>query len=480
MSEIALYRKYRSDDFKGVIGQDHIITALKGAVNAGRVSHAYLFTGPRGVGKTTVARVLAKSVNCTGTGEAPCKKCQNCLAGSTHLDIIEIDAASHRGIDDARSLREKIGLAPAMGKYKVYIIDEVHMLTTEAFNALLKTIEEPPSHAIFILATTESHKLPDTIISRTQRFQFQPITVTDMVKQLLYIAKREEIGLDKNAAALLAEASNGGFRDAISLLDQLAAGTGNQIDYETIRRMLGWSSQDLIEGIVGAVLARQPAKALALIDDCLSQGAQPQQLTLQLMRFCREAIRKALSVNPPEASLSEYVKLFEALIIASRQPLPDLALEAAVVRLALGETTFVTPQAHPATAKPQPPAVPKPEAAKPQALPKQQVEDKDLWMKALAQIKQRNNSLYALLGSSCTVTFDNNNVILGCRFGFHRDRLKEQKNMLIIETALARVYGRKLLVQVQVEASPRVAQTDQSNELVASALEILGGEVAHD
>ncbi|HUC20428.1 MAG TPA: DNA polymerase III subunit gamma/tau, partial [Candidatus Polarisedimenticolaceae bacterium] len=215
MSELALYRKYRSASFATVIGQAHVVETLQQAITSNRLSHAYLFTGPRGVGKTSVARLLARAANCTHEDPAqrPCGECDNCKVEiGSHLDLIEIDAASNRGIDDARALREKISSAPAMGRYKVYIIDEVHMLTTEAFNALLKTLEEPPSHAIFILATTEAHKLPATIISRTQQFRFKLIAQSDLVAHLTSIAERENITIDDDAIELLASTSQGGFR----------------------------------------------------------------------------------------------------------------------------------------------------------------------------------------------------------------------------------------------------------------------------
>src|ERR1700759_265171 len=222
---LALYRKYRPKGLADVVGQDHIVTTLQNALKAGKISHAYLFTGPRGVGKTSVARILAHEINNLPYTDE-----------SVHLDIIEIDAASNRRIDEIRDLRDKVRVAPAQAKYKVYIIDEVHMLTREAFNALLKTLEEPPAHCIFILATTEVHKLPETIISRTQRFNFQPIEPKTAGEHLHAIAKREKIDISPEAIELLAEHGNSSLRDSISLLDQLSA-TGGQISEQKVRDM---------------------------------------------------------------------------------------------------------------------------------------------------------------------------------------------------------------------------------------------------
>src|SRR6266403_3541450 len=213
MSDQALYRKYRSANFDEVIGQDHVVKTLITAIANGRLSHAYLFTGPRGVGKTSAARLLARALNCTGSPK-PCNQCANCRAAiNSSLDVVEIDAASNRSIDSVRDLREKISLAPTAGQYKIYIIDEVHMLTAEAFNALLKTLEEPPAHAVFILATTEAHKLPETIISRTQRFNFRPASLGDLTSHLSKIAQAENIAVEPEALTVIAAASRGGFRD---------------------------------------------------------------------------------------------------------------------------------------------------------------------------------------------------------------------------------------------------------------------------
>src|SRR4051812_33147325 len=238
----ALYRKYRSKSFSEVVGQKHVTDTLENAIKQGRISHAYLFTGPRGVGKTSVARILAHVVN-----ELPYDET------TVHLDIIEIDAASNRRIDEIRDLRDKVHISPASAKYKVYIIDEVHMLTREAFNALLKTLEEPPEHVIFVLATTEAHKLPETIISRTQQFNFKPVSVPKVAGHLQQIAINEKIKIDDPALQLLAEHGEGSFRDSIGMLDQLAA-NGKKIDETAVRNLLGLPSKKLITQLLGAIV----------------------------------------------------------------------------------------------------------------------------------------------------------------------------------------------------------------------------------
>ena len=238
----ALYRKWRPHLWNEVVGQDHIIQTLKNAVRSDRVGHAYLFAGPRGTGKTTTARLIAKAVNCLNEDLSirPCDQCQHCreVNEGRFLDLIEIDAASNTSVDDVRELRDKINFAPTSGKYKVYIIDEVHMLSTAAFNALLKTLEEPPPHAIFVLATTEAHKIPPTVLSRCQRHEFRRIPVQDIVQHLQSLSQKENIHIDQDALTLIARQSTGSLRDAISLLDQLAA-SGDKITLETTQTISG-------------------------------------------------------------------------------------------------------------------------------------------------------------------------------------------------------------------------------------------------
>ena len=274
----ALYRKNRPRSFADVIGQEPITKTLQKAIKSGRISHAYLLSGPRGVGKTSVARILAHEVN-----KLPYKD------ESIHLDIIEIDAASNRRIDEIRDIREKVMIAPTSAKYKVYIIDEVHMLTKEAFNALLKTLEEPPAHCIFILATTEVHKLPETIISRTQRFNFKPVPKDKAARHLGVIAKAEGIDIEPAALDLLADHGSGSFRDSISLLDQLS-GSGQTISQQDIKQLLGLPPAEAIAKLIEFITSGDSAGALQLLSDLRDNGHNPALVAVQLSQQLRHRL----------------------------------------------------------------------------------------------------------------------------------------------------------------------------------------------
>ncbi len=491
MSDLALYRKYRSQSFDAVIGQPHVVDTLKSAIKNDRLSHAYLFTGPRGTGKTSVARLLARAANCTDPDPAvrPCGKCENCkIEIGSHLDLIEIDAASNRGIDDARALREKITSAPSIGRYKVYIIDEVHMLTTEAFNALLKTLEEPPSHAMFIMATTEFHKLPETIVSRTQRFSFKPIDSDSIQSHIKEIAKKEKIDITDDAIEIIAISSRGGFRDAISLLDQAANSGQTPLDAAVVRDLLGHGDPRVLQAIISSVENMDTPGLLKNLDEAWQTGVQPGQLTRQLIDSWRLKIRQSAEKEEDSRKIQRSVVAIETLIPVLKTNWPELALEAALVKLSTGtvdSTIFKKPitSLAPSVIKSKP--LPEKSADKSASPPAPQPTGQpsgDLWIKALTQIKQKNNPLYALLRSSVSVHFEGDEVIMGCRFIFHRDRIKEAKNMQLIEQTLARVYGRKYKVLVQLESKPSqtTPKVDPSAELMSSALEILGGEVIHD
>ncbi len=289
---IPLYRKYRPQTFHDLIGQENIVHALSNAIELNRISHAYLLCGPRGTGKTSSARILAKSLNCKeGPTLTPCGKCPACLdiMNSVPVDVIEIDAASNRSVEDTQAILEKIQYVPVNGRYKIYVIDEVHMLSNHAFNALLKTLEEPPENVIFILATTEPHKVLDTIISRCQRFDFRRITTDDIVKRLEYISQQENINISKEALYSIAKNSQGGMRDALALLDQISViGINKQINVNDINEILGKISYDTLYEVVQYIIEADTNKSVPLIDKIYSKGNEPVQIVTNLIQYFRD------------------------------------------------------------------------------------------------------------------------------------------------------------------------------------------------
>ena len=287
MTYQAIARKYRPQTFEEVIGQEPIIRTLKNAVEKDQVAHAYIFSGTRGVGKTTTARILAKALNCQqGPTTTPCGQCPACteIAATTAVDVIEIDAASNRGIDEIRELRENVRYLPARDRFKVFIIDEAHMLTNEAFNALLKTLEEPPARVLFILATTEPHKIPSTIHSRCQSFHFRSIGFQEILDVLARVAKTEKAEVEKEALAVMARAAEGSLRDSLSILDQALAYCGTQVSADAVRELLGVVSRDVLEALVAAIREQSSEKILSLVDALVCDGHN-------LQHFCREALR---------------------------------------------------------------------------------------------------------------------------------------------------------------------------------------------
>ena len=304
-SYLPLFRKYRPQSFKDVIGQEFTVKALENAIKLNKIANAYLFCGPRGTGKTSSARIFAKSLNCMeGPTVTPCQKCQSCLdvTNASGLDVIEIDAATNRGIDDAKELINKVQYAPMNGKYKIFIIDEVHMLSKEAFNALLKTFEEPPKNVIFILATTEPHKVIETIVSRCQRFDFRRITIDDIVKRLREISDIEKINIDNEALYTIAKNVSGGMRDSLALLDQASIlGTEKKITKETIEDLIGKITFDVLYNLIFDILSRDIEKAVQDVEKIYEKGSEPRNFIENFIEFLKNIILILSSKNDDEA-----------------------------------------------------------------------------------------------------------------------------------------------------------------------------------
>ena len=383
MAYKALYRQWRPRDFEGLVGQEHVSVTLKNAIMSGRISHAYLFTGPRGTGKTSTAKVLAKALNCEeGPTATPCNHCRSCelINEGAAMDVYEIDAASNRGIDEIRDLRENVKFSPAQSRYKVYIIDEVHMLTNEAFNALLKTLEEPPAHVVFVLATTEPHRIPATILSRCQRYDFRRVGVRELTDHLTHIARESAIAATPEAIRLIALQSDGGVRDAVSILDQCSVLGNDGVGEKEVRDLLGLVGQEAVYRLYAAIADGDGAAGLTVLEEQMVLGKDARQLLIELAGYCRSLMlfRAAPNLDSPvlaaygrdrlsadsqrleHESLVRLVELFyEAANNARWSVDPRITAEMALLTACVRESAI--PAAVEPTSRPAPRPLPRPE-----------------------------------------------------------------------------------------------------------------------
>jgi len=338
MEQLALYREWRPQFFRDVVGQDHVCRTLRNAIVLGRLAHAYLFCGPRGTGKTSTARILAKAANCPNSQDGePCNSCESCrsITAGTAFDVLEMDAASHRGIEEIRDLKQKVGFAPTAGRFKFYIIDEVHMLTGEAFNALLKTLEEPPRHTVFVLATTEAHKVPATILSRCQRFDFRRLGRDLITAHLERVAREKGWMVEPEALNLIGRRAGGALRDALGLLDQAASFTGGHVTAAGVEALTGTLGEEALKPVLDAVYRGDVPSLLEQLDSFSAKGCEPRQVLYQLTDYAREALFAARSAG---TETEWHAAVLRGLAVADAEmkgnSRPDLILELALLRLA--------------------------------------------------------------------------------------------------------------------------------------------------
>lgn len=505
MSQQSLYRKWRPQTFTALKGQDAIRDTLLYALTHDQASQAYLFCGPRGTGKTTTARLIAKLVNCTAeSGDKPCNTCLSCtsITEGSNLDIFELDAASNRGIDEIRQLRDTVRFAPTTAKYKVFIIDEVHMLTREAFNALLKTLEEPPAYVLFILATTESHKIPATIISRCQRYDFRLIERDTIANHLQSVAKEEGIKLEPDAAQFIARLAQGSFRDSLSLLEQVAATGQKEYTRKVVEELFGYVPQEQVENCLTAILTGNVSQARGIIDAVTAQGSDLRAFCDQLLTLSQDAMEDVaigqfdglspLLVEAAEsAGLANLVAWLETLLVATNQmkqsPIVRLPLDLAIAKYSLSKGSVINPVASSAPAAPVKKELPNPvtvaqsapvveasvKAPQPESTSEEPLAaalDKPItetvsvpvmavvpdalsaedWAQILNELKEEAPSLVTSLAHAKLLGREGGTLQVAVRFKMHADMINQPTKRQKIEAIMEKVVGIPLKIEAQV------------------------------
>ncbi len=510
MESKVFYRKWRPQTLAEVVGQEHITRMLRNALESGRVAHAYLFCGPRGTGKTSTGRILAKAINCINNGKGePCNACEMCRAitqGSA-LDVIEIDAASNRGIDDIRELRERVKFSPNSARYKVYIIDEVHMLTTDASNALLKTLEEPPSHAIFVLATTEPHKLLPTILSRCQRFDFRRLSHNAVISKLTYICQEEGISIEPQGLGLIAKGVSGSLRDAENLLQQLVVYYGDKIDVRQVEDMLGVTTDFRIRELIEHIVNGDLTAGLATINSVVGDGLDLLQFNRGLVEYLRNMLLaksgaeasvdlavedlaqvKTLTGKVSVEDIVKALKLFGQIDLRSKD-YTSLPLELALVECILSrekgiagaaverdtscegekisvQSTTLAPKAEPVE-KEVPSTAPQPEVER-------VISQWSEFVDTLRGVGSGGN-LDAFLRSACEpVAVEGDTLVLAFYYSFHKEKIEDPKYCRMVERKLSEKFGSPSKVRCILR--PRAKQQATEGHLVKAALE-MGGRI---
>ena len=544
MSYQVLARKWRPQVFEDVVGQAHITRTLQNAITTNRLAHDFLFSGPRGVGKTTTARILAKALNCSeGPTPTPCGKCDSCreTTAGTSVDVIEIDGASNRGIEHIRELREAVKYAPAGGKNKVYVIDEVHMLTNEAFNALLKTLEEPPPHVIFIFATTEPQKIPATILSRCQRYGFKRVSLQEISGRLRAISDAEGITITEEGLAMIARAAEGSMRDSQSLLDQAVSYSGLTIKDDELQATLGSVAQQALRAFAAGLLARDAAGLLLQIDGLLEQGQDLRQFLAGVVEHLRNVLVVKISpdasgiVELPTSDLeaitqqaagatteqllmffdslsktldemrwslhqrfSVEVGIIKACSLAPLKPLAEVLgrMKEIETRLASGHVPASRPAAAPAasgvTERSAGYGSPRVQQAAPAIAASRGPGQNDPWSSIFAAVKAKKPGLATFLAQGSLVEVREGELVIGMKgSAFHREQLEKQENRELLEAVAAEQLGRKVRVRIQAAADdpkpapsgaakakqPAKPKPQEQDPLVQDALRIFGGEV---